>query len=59
MNEKQIEANDEIQSILRHSGVFSNHLDRLLRVSSEMWELEWQMMRKTASGVPGIAAVAE
>lgn len=46
---KKPELQDDIQSILRHSGVISPYLERMRQVSSEMKELEWKMMRRAAS----------
>ncbi len=43
---------DEIQNILRHSGVVSPHLQRLEEIASKMWEAEWKMMRRVASSDP-------
>jgi hypothetical protein len=45
---RKTEAHDDIHSILRHSGVFSPHLERLERISSRMRELEWKMMKRAA-----------
>jgi hypothetical protein len=45
----RVEAHDDIQSILRHAGIFAPHLERLMQVSSEMREMEWRMMRRAAS----------
>lgn len=48
-NFRSTEAHDEIYSILRLAGVFSPQLDRLERISSEMREVEWKLMRRAAA----------
>ena len=48
-NKMRVEANDDIQSILRHTGLFNPHLERLLQVSSEMRDMEWRIMRRAAA----------
>jgi hypothetical protein len=48
-NKMRVEAHDDIQSILRHTGMFTPHLERMLQVSSEMREMEWRMLRRAAS----------
>jgi len=48
-NSRSTEAHDEIHSILKLAGVFSPQLDRLERISSEMREVEWKLMRRAAA----------
>jgi hypothetical protein len=52
------EAHDDIHSILRHSGVFSPHLERLERLSSSMRELEWKMMKRAAKTAAACVAAS-
>jgi hypothetical protein len=46
---KKPELQDDIQIILRHSGVTSPYLDRMRQVAFEMKELEWKMMKRAAA----------
>ena len=49
---KDSKAHDEICSILHHQGVFSPQIERLERLSTEMQELEWKLMKRAASERP-------
>jgi hypothetical protein len=55
---RKTEAHDDIHSILRHSGVFSPHLERLERISSRMRELEWKMMKRAAETAAACVAAS-
>jgi hypothetical protein len=49
-NDKKIsEGQDDIQSILRHSGVISPYLDRMRQISSQMNQLEWKLVKRAAA----------
>jgi len=48
-HKKRMEAHDDIQSILRHSGIFNPHLERLQQVSCQMRAMEWSMIRRDAA----------
>jgi hypothetical protein len=55
-NKKRMELQDDIQSILRHSGIFAPHLERLQQVSSQMRAMEWKIVRRdAASSGPAMA----
>jgi hypothetical protein len=43
------QAHDEIRLILSHTGMFTRRLERMEQVSTEMQELEWKIMRRTAA----------
>jgi hypothetical protein len=55
---RKAEAHDDIHSILRHSGVFSPRLERLERISSRMYELEWKMLKSAAQNTVACVAVS-
>lgn len=46
---KSGEHQDDIQSILGHSGVVSPYLERMRQISSDMKELEWKLMKRAAA----------
>ena len=48
-DKKRMEGHDDIQSILRHTGIFNPHLERLQQVSSQMRAMEWCMIRRDAA----------
>ena len=58
MTQSGCEPHDDIHSILRLCGVVLPHLDRMERISSEMRELEWKMMRRAAACPADIAPLS-
>src|SRR5262245_33160139 len=58
MTQSGCEPHDDIYSILRLCGVVLPHLDRMERISSEMRELEWKMMRRAAAGPADVSPLS-
>lgn len=47
-DKKRFDSGDDIRAILHHSGVASTRLERFEKVSSQMWNLEWKMLKRAA-----------
>jgi hypothetical protein len=40
---------DDVPTVLQHAGMLSPCLSRFEEASSQMWELEWKLMRRAAA----------